>query len=72
MKKSLEDLKSELVEVQAIRDLQDAEFCFDNKNIIKSEISYDAYLEIQEQDLVEAIEDYEYNNTKRKKKVRKK
>ena len=70
MKKTLEELRLDLIEIKAYRDLQDEEFCFDNKTIIKNNNSYseDAYLEIIEQNLEEEIKDLEDNSKKLKRK----
>lgn len=52
-KKELEELKLDLIEIQAYRNLQDEAFCFNGKDIIKSEskISEDVIWKIQEQNI---------------------
>ena len=72
--KTLEELRLDLIEIQAYRDLQDESFSFDGVNIIKNEstISQDAYYEIVEQDILDAIEYLENNKieNKSKKKIK--
>lgn len=56
-KKTLEELKLDLIEIQAYRELQDESFCFDGINEIKNEsnISEDAIYRAYEQYLIETI-----------------
>ena len=64
--KTLEELKLDLIEIQAYRNLQDKDFSF-NGNIIKNEsiISEDAYYEMLEQDILEQIEYLENEKIKK-------
>ncbi len=75
IKKSLEELKLDLIEIQAYRDLQDEKFKFAevNDTEMKSNISEDAYYEILEQDILDAIEYLENKKieNKSKKKIKK-
>ena len=62
-KKKLEELKLDLIEIKAYRDLQDEEFCFDGVNILKNDSNYseDVYYKILEYNLKLEIEEYEKN-----------
>lgn len=77
--KSLEDLKLDLIEIQACRENQyykDKEYFLNNfiQSFDDTEIcnlgSEDAYYEMQEQYLIAAINNYEYNNYQPKKKYK--
>lgn len=72
-RKTLEELKLDLIEIRAYRDLQDAGFCFDGVNEIKNEskVSEDAYYENLEDNILDSIDNtlYQKRLTKRKKKM---
>lgn len=69
--KKLEELKLDLIEVMAYRDLQDQDFCFDGKNIIKndSECSEDVYYRILENEIINEIEECERDIKKKVKRI---
>ena len=66
-RKTLEELKLDLIEIRAYRDLQNEEFCFDGITKIKNDSKYseDAYYEIMEDSLQNTIDEIE-NGAKKK------
>ena len=63
----LEELKLDLIEVKAYRDLQNESFTFGKEIVInESKVSEDAYYEILEENLNEAIEELEVKLRRRK------
>ena len=70
--KFLEELKLDLIEVQAYRDLQDEGFSFDGINTIRNDSKYsqDAYYKMLEQSIKEAIQEIEDRKLENKKKVK--
>ena len=66
-KKTLEELKLDLIEIKAYRSLNNAEFCFDGINTIKndSNVSEDAYYRNIENNIIDAIDEIEINRIKR-------
>ena len=64
--KTLEELKLDLIEIQAYRNLQDKDFSFGG-NVIKNEsiTSEDAYYEMLQQDILEQIEYLENQKVKK-------
>ena len=73
IKKTLEELKLDLIEIQAYRNLQDEKFGFEGINDTdnKRTFSSDAYYEILEQDIIDEIEYLENNKFENKKKIKK-
>ena len=65
--KSIEELKLDLIEIQAYRALENEAFCFDGINTIKKEdnISMDDYYEIIENSILKQLENLENNNSKK-------
>ena len=66
-KKTLEELKLDLIEIKAYRELQDAEFSFDGVNTIRndSNVSEDAYYRNIENNIINAIDEIEMSGIKR-------
>ena len=70
-REKLEELKLDLIEVMAYRDLQDQDFCFDGKHIIKndSKCSEDVYYRILENRIITQIEECERDIKKKAKRI---
>ena len=71
-RKTLEELKLDLIEIRAYRDLQNEEFCFDGITKIKNDSKYseDAYYEIMEDSLQNTIDEIENGAKKRTKSLK--
>ena len=75
MKKSLEELRLDLIEVQACKKIQEEGFSFDGETMIYSDSNYalDPYYESAEKNLLATIEKIEAKKAKEKnnKKIKK-